>query len=67
MPALGTEAVLPVELAQTAEGAVIVQLGRAWTVTLTLLESVQLWASVTVTLMVAVPGLRASQVIDLVP
>ena len=33
MPALGTEAVLPVDKAHTAAGAVMVQLGRALMVT----------------------------------
>jgi hypothetical protein len=33
VPALGTEAVLPVELAHTAAGAVMVQLGRELMVT----------------------------------
>ena len=38
MPALGTEAVLPVAKAHTAAGAVMVQLGRALMVTSWLLE-----------------------------
>ena len=38
MPALGTEAVLPVDKAHTAAGAVMVQLGRALMVTSVLLE-----------------------------
>ena len=38
MPALGTEAVFPVEEAHTAAGAVMVQLGRALMVTSWLLE-----------------------------
>ena len=38
MPALGTEAVFPVEPAHTAAGAVMVQLGRVLMVTSVLLE-----------------------------
>ena len=42
----------------------MVQLGRACTMTLTLLDEVQPELSTTVTLMVALPGLRAFQVIE---
>ena len=48
MPALGTEAVFPVEEAHTAAGAVMVQLGRALTTTVVLALAVQPFASVTV-------------------
>ena len=48
MPALGTEAVFPVEEEHTAAGAVMVQLGRALTTTLAVALPVQPFASVTV-------------------
>ena len=46
MPALGTEAVFPVEEAHTAAGAVMVQLGRELMVTSWLLEHWQPWLMV---------------------
>ena len=48
MPALGTEAVFPVDKAHTAAGAVMVQLGLALTMTLVVALPVQPFASVTV-------------------
>ena len=47
--AVGTEAVLPVEVAHTAAGAVMVQIGRALMVTALLLEHWQPLPSVMVT------------------
>ena len=44
---MGTEAVLPVEVAHTAEGAVMVQLGRALMMTAVLLEHWQPLSMVT--------------------
>jgi len=64
MPASGTEAIFPVELAQTDDGAVTVQLGRALTVTALPLVQEQPLA-VMVMLMVAVPAPVALQVMEL--
>ena len=63
---MGTEAVLPVEVAQTADGAVMVQLGSALMVTSLLLEHWQPLPSVMVTEILAEAPDPAFQVIWLV-
>jgi len=52
--------------AHTGEVAVIVELGKACTATTILLDEVQPLESLTVTLILALPGLSAFQVMDLV-
>ena len=64
--AVGTEAVLPVEVAQTADGAVMVQLGSALMVTSLLFEHWQPLPSVIVTEILADAPEPAVQVICLV-
>ena len=63
MPALGTEAVFPVEPAHTAAGAVMVQLGRVLMGTSLLLEHWQPMLVVTVTDILAEAPAPAVQVI----
>ena len=63
---MGTEAVLPVEVAHTAAGAVMVQLGRAFMVTSWLLLHWQLLPSVIVTEILAEEPDPAVQVICVV-
>ena len=60
---MGTEAVLPVEVAHTAAGAVMVQLGSALMVTVWLLEHLQPLPSVMVTEILAEAPEPAVQVI----
>ena len=60
---MGTEAVFPVEVAHTADGAVMVQLGKALIVTSLLLEHWQPLLSVMVTVICAEAPEPAVQVI----